>query len=234
MYPSVPLVRGSLHRTMSDPTRCFLLLLVLADLAFFMVHLLYAPDGLFDDERFRLDWDRGYAETFQYIKALWIVALLLYAALRARSSLLLTFAAFFAYLGLDDAVRLHERIGGTLIGSSLPDIPLPGGILRGYDWGQTLYAVVVGLAMLFAVLSLYRRSTLGVRRTARTLLLLLVTLAYFGVANDVLIALLPTGPWDSALVFFEEAGEHLVMSTILGYLFVLMGRPHPFGNAAAR
>lgn len=68
MQRSFTLSRRSLHRTMSDPTRCFLLLLILADLAFFAVHLFYAPDGLFNDSRFRLDWDRGYAETFQYVK----------------------------------------------------------------------------------------------------------------------------------------------------------------------
>lgn len=147
---------------------------------------------------------------------------------------MLLFSAFFTYLGLDDAVRLHERIGGTLLGSSLPDIALPGGVLPGYDWGQTLYAVVVGGVMLLAVLALYRRSTADVRRTARTLVLLLATLAYFGIASDALVALLLPGPWEATAVFFEEAGEHLIMTTILGHLFVRMGQSHGSRYADAR
>lgn len=212
-------------RSVDASTRRFLLLLLVADLAFFALHLAQSPEGMFDEPRFRLDWDRGYAETFQYLKELWIVALLGYLALRGRSVLYAAFAGLFAYLGLDDAVRLHERVGGGMLGARLPDIPTPGGVLSGYDWGQALYALTVGLTFLLLVALFYRRSAPGSRRVARTLVLLLAALACFGVATDILNALLPAGSWDAGFVFAEEAGEHLVMTAVLGYLFVLTGRP---------
>lgn len=201
----------------------FLILLVLADLAFFAVHLSYSPTGLMDDPRFRLDWDRGYAETLQYVKEFWIVLLLLYLALRERSFLLLVFAGFFGYLGLDDSVRLHERIGGSVIGESVPDLTLFGRTLAGYDLGQTLYALVLGLGFFALVMLLYRGSPPAVRRTAHTLLLLLVALAAFGVSTDVLNAFVSGDALEAFFIFTEEGGEHLVMTTIVGYLFVISG-----------
>lgn len=224
-YLRTSLSPPSARRSLDDSTRRFLLLILLADLAFFALHLAQSPDGVFDEPRFRLDWDRGYAETFQYLKELWIVALLGYLALRDRSLLYAVFAGLFVYLGLDDSVRLHERVGGGILGARLPDIPTPGGVLSGYDWGQTLYALAVGLTFLLLVALLYRRSPSGNRRVARTLILLLAVLAGFGVATDILNALLPDGPWDPLLVFTEEAGEHLVMTAALGYLFIMSGRP---------
>lgn len=223
IHPSLTFSRASLRQTIETPTIRFLILVVLADLAFFAVHLSYSPDGLMDDPRFRLDWDRGYAETLQYVKEFWIVLLLLYLALRERSFLLLVFAGFFGYLGLDDSVRLHERIGGSIVGSSVPDLTLFGRTLTGYDLGQILYALVLGLGFFALVMLLYRRSRAAVARTAHTLLLLLVALAAFGVSTDVLNAFVSRDALEAFFVFAEEGGEHLVMTTIVGYLFVLSG-----------
>jgi len=225
----------SLREIVEHPTKRFVLLLVLADFAFFAVHLLYAPDGLFDDERFRLDWDRGYAETFQYVKEFWIVFLLLYLALRSRALIYLVFAGFFAYLGLDDSVRLHERIGGGILGTRLGDLNLFGRTLEGWDLGQMFYAVGVGLGALFLIMVLYHRSRPEIQHVARNMLLLLVTLAYFGVFTDILNAFIRGDALDPFFVFMEEGGEHLVMTTILGYLFILVegNRAHRSSHADA-
>jgi hypothetical protein len=215
--------RDRLRRWVENPTVRLFILLVLTDLAFFAIHFGYAPEGLLDDPRFRLDWDRGYAETFQYLKELWIVLLLLYLALRDRALLYFGFAGFFAYLGLDDLWRIHERLGGSVLGARLPDLTLFGRLFSGYNLGQTLYAVVVGLAVFALVMLVYRRARPSVQRTARTLLLLLVALAYFGIVFDILNALVLGGAFETFFIFAEEAGEHLIMTTIFGYLFVLGG-----------
>jgi hypothetical protein len=220
--PSLRVSRASLRQAIEAPTILFLILLVLADLAFCGLHLAYSPDGLMDDARFRLDWDRGYAETLQYVKEFWIVLLLLYLALRERAFLYLVFAGFFGYLGLDDAGRLHERIGGGVIGSSVPDLTLFGRTLAGYDLGQTLYALALGLSFFGLVTLLYRGSRAAVKRTAHTLLLL-VALATFGVSTDILNAFVSGDALEAFFVFAEEGGEHLVVTTILGYLFIMAG-----------
>ena len=217
------LSRHQLRSLVKDPAVRLLVLLVLADLAFFAVHFGYSPEGLLDDPRFRLDWDRGYAETYQYLKEFWIVLLLLYLALRDRALLYLGFASFFAYLALDDLWRIHERLG-SILGARLPDLSLFGRPFAGYNLGQTLYAVVVGLAVFALVMLAYRRARASVQRTSRTLLLLLVALAYFGVFFDVLNALVLGGALEAFFIFAEEGGEHLIMTLALGYLFVLSGR----------
>ena len=223
IHPSLRVSRASLRQAIEPPTISFLILLVLADLAFCALHLAYSPDGLMDDARFRLDWERGYAETFQYVKEFWIVLLLLYLALREHAFLYLVFAGFFGYLGLDDAGRLHERIGGSVVGASVPDFTLFGRTLAGYDLGQSLYALALGLSFFGLVTLLYRGSRAAVKRTVYALLLLLVALATFGVATDILNAFVSGDALEAFLVFAEEGGEHLVMTTILGYLFVMSG-----------
>lgn len=68
----------------------------------------------------------------------------------------------------------------------------------------------------------YRRARWRVRRTARTLLLL-VALAYFGIFFDILNALVLGGALEAFFIFAEEGGEHLIMTLAFGYLFVLSG-----------
>lgn len=221
------LSRYRLRSLVEDSTVRLLILLVLAELVFFAVHFGYSSEGLLDDPRFRLDWDRDYAETFQYLKEFWIVLLLFYLALRDWAPLYLGFAGFFAYLGLDDLWRIHERLGGSILGARLPDLSLFGRSFAGYDLGQTLYAVAIGLAVFALVMLAYRRAHWGVQRTARTLLLLLVALAYFGIFFDILNALVLGGALEAFFIFAEEGGEHLIMTLIFGYLFVLSGRRVP-------
>jgi len=212
---------------LEDATRRFLALVILADLAFFAVHLGYSPDGLLDEPRFRLDWDRSYAETFQYLKEFWITLLFTYAALRHRTLIYTVFATLFGYLALDDLWRLHERIGDGVLGAQLPDLPLLGATLSGYDLGQVIYAAGVGLSALLVISLLYSRADTSVQKIARVLVYLLVALAAFGVLGNVATALTETNAFNTYIALVEEGGEHLVMSAVLGYVFVLCARPSP-------
>lgn len=227
MIPHLSIKAGltAAQTRLADPTQRFFALVILADLAFFAVHLAYSPDGLLDEPRFRLDWDRGYAETYQYLKEFWSVLLLGTMTLRHRTFVYAVFTVLFTYLALDDLWRLHERVGGGVLGARLPDLRLLGGTLGGYDVGQVVYAAGIGLSALLVIALLSRRADKSVKKTAHVLLLLLAALAAFGVVGDVVTALTKADAFNRYVALVEEGGEHLAMSAVLGYLFVVSARP---------
>ncbi len=205
------LSRLNLH---SD-SRKLLLMLLLADGAFMLIHLAYElqflPNPLFSIER-----DFGYAEVYQYLKEGWIVVLLLLAALFSRRIIYLAWAGLFMYLLMDDSLRIHETLGGHL--TTLLDLQ-PMFNLRAKDFGE-LGVSLIFAAFLFAIIGLaYCFSERRSREVSRTLFIGVLLLALFGVVIDFVHNLLPLSPAFSALL--EDGGEMVIMSIILCYVFTL-------------
>jgi len=198
---------ASARRFVEDPTRRFFALVAAADLAFFAIHLAYSPDGLLNEPRFRPDWDRGYAETFQYLKEFWIILLFGLAVLRHSAAVYAVLVALFTYLALDDLLRLHERIGGGVLGVRLPDLPLLGATLTGYDLGQVTYAGCIGLSALLIIGLFYRRADTPVQKTVRVFVYLLVLLASFGILGDVVTALTEASSLNAYVSLVEEGAS---------------------------
>src|SRR5690606_33827015 len=91
-----------------------LFLLLAADAAFVLLHVVNENTSLFENRMYSVDRDRGYAEFFQYVKLYWIVLTLALLLWRTRSAVYAAWVVVFGYLLLDDAAQIHER-GGELI-----------------------------------------------------------------------------------------------------------------------
>ncbi len=207
-----------------------LVLLISADLIFIVLH----PAGKlgFLSEQFDITREGGYAELFQYVKEFWCTVLLLLVAWQVRSTAYLVWAFFFSYLLADDILQIHET-GGEMIAAHLNFASGFG--LRARDLGELTVTLSVA-TVLFLVLSLtYWHSTARFRKVSLDILLLLVGLAFFGVAMDMLHVMVYNvevlGDWASifgeAIGLIEDGGEMLVMSLMVWYLFLVADRRSP-------
>jgi hypothetical protein len=197
----------------------FLLLLVSADAAFVMVHLLrdFPP---FDSSRlFSLETDKGYAEIFQYVKFFWIVLLLALIWLRRREGIFLAWMLLFAYLLGDDSMQLHEH-GGHVLARLWGFNNALG--LRGQDFGELAFSATVGLAFLVLILLMYWRSAPAARGQSRTLAFYLGIVVFFGVFVDVLHILARDVAGGELLGAVEDGGEMFAISIVCWYVMNLV------------
>ena len=96
----------------------FLVLLLAADFAFIFLHLLLLTPAA-SSPFLSLKRDHGYPEIYQYVKELWVVLLLAWIMMRSRTIGYAAWVLMFAYLLLDDALGIHEKLGhklGALLG----------------------------------------------------------------------------------------------------------------------
>jgi hypothetical protein len=191
-----------------------LALALLADLAFIQFDRMYLQGRL--DERFSLDNESGYAELYQNAKEL--VAALLAGAylLRKREPLYLCWSGIFTYIFLDDTFQLHETVGAWI--SARERISGAFG-LRPVDFGELIVSGAAGLGVCVSLVVAWRRSGATARRVTRTLIGLLLSLAFFGVLMDML-HVLATGPWEYRLGIIEDGGEMIVVTALLWALAV--------------
>ena len=71
--------------------------------------------------RWQVGADRSYAEMFGYVKLASVVVLLFATYGRSKNRVYLIWAAVFAYVLLDDALLIHERLGHAIAGPSAAD-----------------------------------------------------------------------------------------------------------------
>lgn len=204
------------------PTLALLALLVSADLAFMLMHGMHAWSPWLRGSHFSLESDRGLAEQYQYIKQLWIVICLGLAFLQTRSKAFAGWMVLFAFLLVDDAAQIHERVGFWL-GAQL-SLPAIAG-LRPDDFGELSFAALVGGLTIGMVALSFRRGSDHSRQLSRDLLCLVVVLAFFGVAVDTLhvIAYFRMPAFSQLLALFEDGGEMLVVSALTCYVFDIVG-----------
>lgn len=206
---------------MDDPA----ILFILTDIIFILLHLGYYFAHSFTDATpsylYSLDTDRAYSEVFQYIKEYWSALLLAFLTARHRSILDFVWSLLFFYLFLDDAIQIHESLG-ALISTKLG---FPGILnLRPVDLGEFLVSSLVGLLFLSSIVLSIRFGDRISRKASKTLILLLLLLAVFGVAVDMLhiiIRKFVTNLFiDEGLVgALEDGGEMVVMSAIASFIF---------------
>jgi hypothetical protein len=93
-----------------DPDK-LLLLLVISDAAFVVLHALHTYSRFFVGGWFLIGRERGFAESFQYLKEGWIVLMLLFLTLKHPNLLYPAWCLLFAYVLADDFFGIHERLG---------------------------------------------------------------------------------------------------------------------------
>lgn len=215
-----------------------LLLLVLVDLLLVGAHVYSArltashlDTAWLGDHRWRVDSDRGVAESFQYLKYLAVagLALLVYRRRAFRSAVVL--AAFALVLLADDSLRIHERVGGyvgavLLQGSSVAGATEPALVLtaKQQSIGELAFWLVHGLVFL-AYLLLASRSGPGPERAlAGRVAALVAVLALFGAVVDALAGSLIFASATSLI----GAGLEQVDTSHLGLLLAFPSMPEPF------
>ena len=177
--------------------------------------------------------DGGIPEGYQYFKevALAIMMVRLYRVTGSR--VFLAWSALFAFLFVDDAFRFHERMGVWLAG--LPGIgALAAAIdVRAVDIAELVsVAPILGLILLTIVVQ-YWRERPPIKRSVSVLVMLFVTLLFFGGVMDIIdrVAVTRAAGLVQILSLIEDGGEMLTMSAMFAYSAALLWR---FGRGDVR
>jgi hypothetical protein len=207
----------------------FLLLLLVADFAFLFLHCLLKMTPILNNSLYSLERDQGYPEFYQYIKVLWIIVLLLSIGVRTRAVGYIAWVILFGYLLGDDALQVHEKLG-IYIAKKLHFVPLLG--LRVRDFGELVVSAMSGALLLSLLTGFYVRGSDAFKRSTKHLLLLLLTVAFFGIFVDMLHIALKMGRKDHFLLgIVEDGGEMMAMSFVAWYVFLLDVREGDLGFA---
>jgi len=210
-----------------------LLFLVVVDSVFvltYALHEIYV--SLYNDNvpllspRWNIGFDHSYAEMFGYAKLAVLIALLIATCRLSRKSIYAIWAGVFAYVLLDDALLIHERLGRAVAG--------PSGSTWAWDMGQLAVWILTAVILLAITVTALARSS-GQDRTNGILLLVAVAaLGFFAVIIDLVHVIARSWFRGSNLLFtvLEEGGEQLVLTLALG-LAVLILRSHRHPPLAA-
>lgn len=195
------------------------LLLLGADLCFILLHTINSLTPLWNNPLLNIEKDAGYSEIYQYLKYFWACLLFLVIAVKTRTVPPTAWAFVFLVLLADDALGLHEQIGG-LVALNLHFTP-PWG-LRLQDIGEVIYALGAALVLCIPLGLAYVQGSSPFRRSSHHLLQLVVLLACFGVVIDLLHMLVQTG-WrlQFVLAVMEDGGEMMAVSALLTYTVTL-------------
>jgi hypothetical protein len=206
-----------------------LYLLLLTDGLFIAMHVLIFSTGwgeklgIPDLTLYLVQKDRGFAEFFQYTKEFWCIVLLGCVVVKQRALPYLSWLLLFAYLLLDDAIGLHEKLGASL---SLKLGFAPMFRLRSIDFGEVLVSAVMGLVLFSLIVISYRLGDDLFRKASKILIALLLALIFFGVFLD-LIHIMAPKRFNDFLAIVEDGGEMLVMSAIAAFAFALSEQVPP-------
>lgn len=191
-----------------------LILLAAGDAGFIVLHLVHTHTEYFSSNMFSLDRDRGYAEMYQYVKYYWLVIVAAMLAWRRRVWVYAAWALVAGYLLADDALALHEKLGGRLADSlSLPSV----WGLRPLDLGEVAFLGLVGVPLLGALAVGHVLSDAPGRAFSRALAALLGGFVFFAVGVDTVHSMLLETPADDLLAMVEDGGEMIVATAMLAF-----------------
>jgi hypothetical protein len=202
----------------SRPARTpFMLLvaLIAGDVLFIALHCFQSFLGTPGSELWSIEHDRGFAEMFQYLKYIGIGLALAHLARRTRLAVLLGWIGVFAFLLLDDSMRIHERFGlGMVAWVHIPDV----GGLRGRDVGELIFAVLA-ISIVAPVLALgYVRGSSSARQISADLFVLLAVLVTCAVGGDAIHRVLSGTVINIVAGVMEDGGEMLALSFTCCYI----------------
>jgi hypothetical protein len=212
-----PQRNGTVH---AESASRLLTLLICADAAFILLHVIYFQTELLNNSLYSLSRDNGYAEFFQYTKFLWTFLLLIGIFKATKIGGYIPWALLFIYFLADDAFQLHENFGRN-IARNLDFVPPMN--IRLQDVGELIVtAVAAAILIPLLVLAFWRGSKLF-RKVSADLVLLLGVLVFVGVGVDLVHEAVGAEGVLDHLIFrvLEEGGEMIVTSAILWYTFLL-------------
>ncbi|HEX4857048.1 MAG TPA: hypothetical protein VFV28_09555, partial [Limnobacter sp.] len=196
-----------------------LILLLSADLLFMGLHVVNTITPGWQYPLLNIEKEGGYPELFQYLKYFWTSLLFILLARRQRQFSYLAWAALFTYLLLDDALTIHERLGGQ-IAASLDLQPAFG--VRPQDLGELLCNLSAGALLVLPLAWSYMKGSAEFRSTSKLVGMLVALLACFGVLVDFAHMMVHTG-WKLkfAIAMLEDGGEMLAASLLVALVYSL-------------
>lgn len=213
--------------TLDDADRLLFLSLA-TDAILIALHVLHLTIDAFGDRSYSIAVERGLGETFQYVKAGWMVLLLGAVAITRRDRGYGAWSVVVFIILLDDVYILRERAGSTIgeltgLGSVLG--------LRVQDIGELVVAGVLGIVVVALVVVAFHASRAS-RQLSRSMIPWLVLLAAFGIGVDMVHATTPTDSVIREVVgTIEDGGEMIVLSFMLRLAFAAH---RPAGASAGR
>jgi hypothetical protein len=195
-----------------------LVLLLITDLAFILLHILNLYTVLLNSSLYMLTRDRGYAEFFQYTKELWIAVLFLILGIKRKQGIFYVFSLLFLYLLIDDSFEIHENLG-QVIAEIFNFQPWIG--LRAVDFGELIVYAVYGLLFFTALILFFILSDQLGRQIALYMAIFFVLLAFFVVVMDMVAVMVDHRGTAWVLEIIEEGGEMLVISLITWFVYRL-------------
>lgn len=210
-------IRAFVQMAVERPSVRLLVTLLLVDGFFVLLHLLTRYSTLLVDPALQLDWEQGYGEIFQYAKFAGIIVMLAALARQRRTAVTYHWIALFTYLLLDDALMIHETVGGMLATSL--DLAAPLGV-RAQDVGELLVYAGAGLFFLLTLTLTYQRSAQPEREMSQYLVLLMAALLFVGVVLDVIQYAVSNDFLFRLLTILEDGGEHVIVSVTVWFVFI--------------
>ena len=191
---------------------------ILSDLTFISLHT-EAKLRDSDNSLLFIDFDRGYAEFFQYLKICYVLLLITLLAFESRSWRLFAWTLPFLYLLGDDALQFHERGGEYLAQRFSLQARWE---LRAADFGELAVSAFAGLLSLAILGIAYWRASKDERWVFQKMTALIAILAFFGVIIDLAhIALQPMlGDFDW-IALLEDGGEMIATTLIVAFVLRL-------------
>lgn len=215
-------------KKMSEQSASVLLLLLLcSDIVFNLLHILQhtlvsisAPNYVY----------LGTAlEVYHLIKLFWIVVLFVYLLKVTQFPGYVSWLFVFTVMLIDDAFLIHQKVGLQV--ANRLDTILPAGLNLPPRLFEFIVLAAIGFILLLIVAWAYFYNTSTFRKIAHDLLIFILALFFFGVIVDLAAALNLGHGVIMGFVILEDAGEMVVLSLILWYVFLLTirkGKPDYF------
>ena len=175
--------------------------------------LLYNENTPLLGREWNIGTDSSYAEMFGYLKSMLIVFLLILVLQMRKRLIYLAFLLIFAFVLLDDALQVHERLG-LRIEEALALQRFD--VLMRIDPGQLLVWTMIGVPLLAFTVAALVRSPEEDRRNGILLMGALAVLALFAVGVDLAHVVLKRAfrGANDLFIVIEDGGEQIALSLI--------------------
>lgn len=217
LMPDRTAIAQNLRGNFQDRISLLLALLVTGDLAFILLYILNRIYRFTNMEMVRLDIEASYPEFYQYMKFVWILALLIYLVVMTRNKGYISWTLVFLYFLADDSLQIHERMGDLFLERIAFKPPFN---ISMEDVGELAAFAIFGLPLLALLVWSYYHGSGSFKKISKDLLLLVVVYAFIVVVFDFVHAALELSrSIDRVWALVEEGGEMVVVSTMVWYLF---------------
>lgn len=215
--------------------REFVLLFLCVDAVLIAAHALHAFTPHLPDFYSNITYERGAAETVQFLKETWIFLGLGWVAIRV-TPVFGAWALFFGYVLLDDTMQIHEQAGEQIV-EWLGFTDALG--IRAVDFGELTVFLIAG-AILFPIVGLaFYLGGRTFRVASLHLLGLLAGLAVFSIIIDAIHGGTNDEFGHHPMALLEEGGELIITSMLCCYVLSLIRKAdlpdkHAFAHAEGR